>query len=103
MSTEHNIELYTLAIEGLKARVDNATDQIALYKSAIETLTGAPRRGRPRKVQPENIGDFTPAPPKPTRKRRTMSPDARKRIAEAQKKRWAQYRKEQKANAKAAA
>ena len=102
MSTQLDIELYTLAIEGLKARVDNATDQIALYQSALETLTGAPRRGRQRKVRLEVIGESTPAP-MVARKRHKMSAESRKRIAEAQKKRWAKYRKEQKANAKTAA
>ena len=68
---------------------------------AIEIL-GAPvkRRGRPpgRKLagttESVTASVAAPAGPPPTkRKRRKLSPEARKRISEAQKKRWAKAKK----------
>ena len=52
--------------------------------------TEKPRRGRPRK----DAGTATlPAPKKVGGKgKRTLSPEARKRIADAQKRRWAERR-----------
>ncbi len=70
--------------------------QIAKLQQARALLQGAaaepqtkPGRGRPRK------NPLMPAPPKPaaTKGKRTLSPEARKRIADAQKRRWAERRK----------
>jgi hypothetical protein len=43
------------------------------------------------------FSETTSGRPTATRRRRTMTPEARKRIATAQKKRWAAWRKEQNA------
>lgn len=50
------------------------------------------RSGRPRK---SDAGEFAPAPlsKKQGRKKRTMSAEARERIAAAQRRRWAKQRK----------
>ena len=48
------------------------------------------RVGRPPKG---GSPDALPAFDAPPRKKRTLSPEARKRIAAAQKKRWANFRK----------
>ncbi len=67
------------ALEGLQRRLEDTNDKIAEVKRLIG--------GRPRAQE-------TPAPagaPAPRKKRR-MSAAARKRIAEAQKRRWAQFR-----------
>lgn len=55
----------------------NATSVAAVTKKAV---------GRPRK------NTLAPAPAKASKKR-VLSPEARKRIADAQKKRWAESRK----------
>lgn len=56
--------------------------------SAIGVLGVPPgtRRGRPRK----NTG--SPAPVKPVKKKRKLSPESRARIAEAVKRRWAKQK-----------
>ncbi len=77
-----NHSLLNAALEGLelqKARID---EQIREVKSMLGQ--GAVRRGRrPAGSTPE----------KPARKKRVLSSAARKRIAAAQKARWAKFRK----------
>ena len=74
--------------------------QITKLQQARNLLQGAgaqssetekPRRGRPRK----DAGVATSATPKKSvgTSKRTLSPEARKRIADAQKRRWAERRK----------
>jgi hypothetical protein len=61
--------------------------QISKLQQAKELLTGAAKtgkRGRPK-------GSTN----KPGRKKRRLSPEGRKRIAEAMKRRWAERRKQQ--------
>jgi hypothetical protein len=71
------------ALVGLQQKLQQIDEQIA----AVRSLKGAPRRGRPPKV----AGPASDPAPK---KRRTLSDEAKKRIAEGQKKRWAAFRKE---------
>lgn len=60
--------------------------EIARLQSARYLLAGTAtkRRGRPRKA--ESVASA------PAMKRRTLSPAARKKIAEAQRKRWAKQK-----------
>ena len=77
-----NHSLLNAALEGLelqKARID---EQIREVRSMLGQ--GAARRGR-------RPGGRTPG--KPARKKRVLSSAARKRIAAAQKARWAKFRK----------
>lgn len=74
-------EVLQAALEGLKLQRARIESQIA----AVESAMGGARRA-PAKTGGGGI-----------RKRRTMSAAARKRIAEAQKERWARYRKEKQA------
>lgn len=60
----------------------------ALSGAAGSETTAAPRRGRPKGSK--NVAS-TGAP---AAKKRQLSPEGRKRIAEAMKKRWADRRKE---------
>jgi hypothetical protein len=75
-------EILQAALEGLKAQRTKLETQI----SAIEAALGGSRRGRPA----NSVKTASSAP----RAKRTMSAAARKRIAEAQRERWARYRKE---------
>jgi|RhiMetdeSRZDD1v2_1073273.scaffolds.fasta_scaffold983046_2 hypothetical protein len=77
------------ALEGLTAQRDRLVERIA----QLEQLTGKRGPGRPKK----NAG--TDAAPKSRGKRRKMSAEARARIAEAQRKRWAAFHKESKKKA----
>ena len=80
--------LLAAALEGLTLQKDRIEDQIRQLRG----LLGKKSPGRPAKSA---SAPATTAKPK---KRRKMSAAARKRIAEAQKKRWSEYRKAQKAD-----
>lgn len=80
--------LLAAALEGLLLQKDRLDEQIRQLREAM----GKRPPGRPAK----SAGAGAVAEEKP-RKRRKMSAAARKRIAEAQKKRWSEYRKQQKA------
>ena len=66
--------------------------------AATPVVTGKPGRGRPKgsKNQPKTASATKPVAAKTSAKksRRKLSPEGRKRIAEAMKKRWAERRKE---------
>ena len=51
--------------------------------------------GRPRKIlaAPKKAAVVVPAAAKPAKKKRNLSPEGRKRIADAVKKRWAAQKK----------
>lgn len=75
-------EILQAALDGLRTQKSKLEAQIA----AIESALGGTRRGRPANSAKAAAG----AP----RAKRTMSAAARRRIAEAQRERWAKYRKE---------
>jgi hypothetical protein len=79
--------LLTAALEGLelqKQRIDEQIREVRLLLGKTST-----RRGRP----PGSKNGGAAAHAAPTTKRSRLSPAARKRIAAAQKRRWAEYRK----------
>ncbi|MEP7361616.1 MAG: hypothetical protein ABI972_00030 [Acidobacteriota bacterium] len=78
--------LLEAALEGLTLQLDRVAGQIA----QVQAMMGKRKAGRPKAS--ESASGAVAAPKKP-KKRRTMSPEARERIAAAQKKRWAAYRK----------
>ena len=81
--------LLAAALEGLSLQKDRIEDQIRQLRG----LLGKKSPGRPAKSA--SVAAASVAKPK---RRRKMSSAARKRIAEAQKKRWSEYRKQQKAD-----
>ncbi len=83
-----------MAISDILANIDR---DIAKLQQAYALLSGgtAPtakkKAGRPRKIAaaPKKAATVAPAATKPAKKKRVLSPEGRKRIAEAAKKRWA--------------
>src|SRR6266849_4856488 len=75
--------LLTAAVEGLELQSQRIGEQI----TQVRAMLGIRPRGRPRKSAPPAFH------PQPASKRGTMSAPARRRIALAQKKRWAKYKK----------
>lgn len=75
--------LLEAALEGLELQKQRVEEQIEHVRSLLGR-NGA-RRGRP---------PLKEAAAQPATKKRNLSPAARKRIAAAQKRRWAQFRKE---------
>ena len=84
--------LYEAALQGLELQKARLEEQIRMVRSLIggkaprtasaSASTGAPAAPTPRKARGK------------ARRKRNLSPEARKRIAEAQRKRWAAFRKE---------
>lgn len=81
--------LLAAALEGLILQKERIEEQIRNLREVL----GKRSAGRPAKAAPATAESSEEKP----RKRRKMSAAARKRIAEAQKKRWSEYRKQQKA------
>ena len=72
-----------------------AIDEALAALDRIARATAGKRRGRPPAwMAAAGIGG-TAAPSGEPRKKRSLSPEVRKKMAEAQKKRWAAYRKDQ--------
>jgi hypothetical protein len=76
-----NQELLSAALVGLEAQKKKVEEQIR----EVEAMLGR-RPAKPASTE-------TAASSKPASGRRKLSPAARKRIAAAQKRRWAEYRK----------
>jgi hypothetical protein len=88
-SAAPNHEILEAALQGLEAQKNKLDEQIAQVRSMLGR-----RAGRPAKVASTSVSeDETAAPAKAGRKKRVLSSEARKRIAIAQKKRWAAFRK----------
>jgi hypothetical protein len=80
-------QLLQAALEGLELQRQRIEDQIRQVRTAL----GRRSPGRPAT---KRAAVETTQPQKPARRKRTLSAEARKRIAAAQKKRWANYRKQ---------
>ncbi len=78
-------EILEAALQGLEAQRDRLEEQI----SQVRGMIGG-RPGRPAGTGSRHM-EASPA----ERKKRVLTPEARKRIAAAQKKRWAAFRKTQ--------
>lgn len=83
-----------MEVSRIIAEIDAQIEKLQQARNLIQGSNGdapavdKPRRGRPRK-------DAAQAAPTTTKKsagKRSLSPEARKRIADAQKRRWAERR-----------
>lgn len=89
-SAAPNKEILEAALQGLEAQKQKLDEQIA----QVRAMMGR-RVGRPPRSNGSNGAAHTAGAQAATRKKRVLSPEARKRIAAAQKKRWAAFRKNQ--------
>lgn len=80
-----NTSLLNAALEGLEIQKERIEEQIR----EVREMLGQRGPGRAK----HSSHPAGPAPGKPARKRRPLSSAARKRIAAAQKARWAKFRK----------
>lgn len=86
-------EILEAALFGLEAQREKLLDQI----TSIKTMTGAKAVGRPRKkaeISGDSESTATATKKAKKKRKRILSPEARERIAAAQKKRWATFRGE---------
>jgi hypothetical protein len=81
-------EILTAALQGLELQRERLDEQIA----QVRALLGR-KAGRPAKVA---VSHSFSLPAASSGSKRVLSSEARKRIAAAQKKRWAAFRKNQK-------
>jgi hypothetical protein len=90
-SAAPNTEILEAALQGLETQKQKIDEQIAQVRSLMGRRVGRPPKhsggGGAAKASASSSGA--------TRKKRVLSPEARKRIAAAQKKRWAAFRKSQ--------
>lgn len=86
-----NKEILEAALQGLEAQKQRLEEQI----SQVRSMMGQRAAGRPVKAAVASNSTGSAASATRDRKRRVLSPEARKRIAAAQKKRWATFRKNQ--------
>jgi hypothetical protein len=85
MAAPHH-EILEAALQGLEAKKQRLEEQIGQVRSMLGR-----RAGRP----PKSAASFGSAPMAGGGQKRVLSPEARQRIAAAQKKRWAAYRRNQ--------
>lgn len=78
-----------MEVSGIIAEIDT---QISKLQQARALLADAPVT-KPGPGRPKKSTTAAVKPAAGTRAKRNLSPDARKRIAEAQKRRWAERRK----------
>ena len=75
-----------------------AIDEALAALDRIARAAPAKRRGRPPAWLAATTGAIPDAGAAEPRKKRSLSPEVRKKMAEAQKRRWAAYRKDQNGN-----
>lgn len=86
-----NQSLLTAALEGLELQKQRIDEQIQQVRALLGKAPG--RRGRPPAVSKLGSTNNGGAGSAAKRSRTRLSAAARKRIAAAQKRRWAEYRK----------
>jgi small-conductance mechanosensitive channel len=85
--------LYEAALEGLELQKQRLEEQIRLVRSLIGGKK--PRTAAPAAAATEaHAGPAAKKAARKGRRKRNLSPEARARIAEAQRKRWAAFRKD---------
>lgn len=90
----NNSVLLQAALEGLELQRTRLDEQISLIRAKLG-IRGAGRPSKAVSVALDSDEDAGSAPKKARKRRkRQLSEEARQRIAEAQKRRWANYRKE---------
>ncbi len=87
-STTPSREILEAALQGLESQREKLDEQIAEVRRMVSGRGAAKTSRLPAKKHAGNPG-------RPARKRRALSQEARNRIAAAQKKRWAAFRKTQ--------
>lgn len=81
--------LYEAALEGLELQKQRIEEQIR----AVRSLLGGKKPRAAKAAEETSAAPSAKKAGRKPRRKRNLSPEARKRIAEAQKKRWAAFRK----------
>jgi hypothetical protein len=89
-------ELIGWALGGIEREIVETRQKLASLTAQANQLrsrVGRSARAASAAAAPQETGDEAAQPQGRTRRRRKMSPEARKRISEMMKKRWAERRK----------
>ena len=86
-------EILEVALQGLEAQRQKLDEQIAEVRSLMGGRAGRASRSGSTQGREQKAAAATER--RNGRRKRVLSPEARKRIAAAQKKRWAAFRKSQ--------
>ena len=87
-------ELIGWALGGIEREIGTTRERLASLTAQANTLRARLARGTSRKTASQEASGSQAAPSNGRkRRRRKMSPEARKRISEMMKKRWAERRK----------
>ena len=78
-----------MEVTRILAEIDSQIEKLQKARAALIGIDDPPTRGRGR---PRGSSNSAPAPEKPATKRQ-LSPEGRKRIADAMKLRWAERKK----------
>ncbi|MCU1260648.1 MAG: hypothetical protein JWO80_3533 [Bryobacterales bacterium] len=82
--TRQDTDMLAMALVGYEQQKAKIDEKIREIKGLL---------GGGKKTAASQSGEATSAPAAPARKKRVLSAEARKRIASAQKRRWAEHRK----------
>ena len=82
-----------MEVSRIIAEIDGQIAKLQQARALLAEGTAAPRAGRGRPKGSKNAAAAKETPAAGTRKRK-LSPEGRKRIADAMKKRWAERRKQ---------
>lgn len=97
-----NPELLSWALQGLQQEIDATRNRLADLEAQARSLRSSTRAqsasaAANTSAKPADESEATRSSPKATRRRkRKLSPEARARIADAQKRRWEAYREAKK-------
>ncbi len=84
-----------MEVSRIIAEIDAQIAKLQQARNLLENSeSSAPAADKPRRGRPRKDAAATPAAPKKAagKPKRNLSPEARKRIADAQKRRWAERR-----------
>ena len=83
-------------IRKIVAEIDAEIASLQQARAALVELDGSDTGSKPRRGRPKGSANSAKAATdaKPAKRKRNLSPEGRKRIAEAMKRRWAERRKE---------
>lgn len=84
------------ALEGLELQKQRIEEQIAMVRSLLGQQGGRSTAAKSKGAATKSEPSVAPLSSSKPSKKRVLSASARKRIAEAQKKRWAEFRKKSK-------
>ena len=80
-------------VTDILSAIDAEISRLQQARQAVAALDGASPIPARRRGRPKGSGNVAPASAEPRKRKRNLSPEGRKRIQEAMKRRWAERNK----------